>query len=140
MASNTNPSSNASDSPDTSTPVQTASSAYRASVEAQAKLLKGKERYQFLLERKTKELGNLKDRMSEVEAVYFTIPATRSQKERRNSLEKELDEIEESASTVQKQIHVLQQRVQSYEQASRPWQTPVRPAVSTASPDRKSVV
>ena len=87
MASNTDPSSNTSDSPVTSTPVQTASSAYLASVEAQAKLLKGKERYQFLLERKTKELGNLKDRMSEVEAVYFTIPATRSQKERRNSLE-----------------------------------------------------
>ena len=111
-------------------PSQAEVSLYRSTIERQAKNLRGKERYQYLLNRKAKELEGLYDRKSEVKAIYYTISATRSQKERREQLEQELDEIDESIIAVQEQIQTLQQRVQGYEQVGQPWQTPVRPTIA----------
>ena len=116
-----------------SSPSQAVATIYRTAIERQAKSLKGKERYQYLLERKTKELEGLQDRKSETEAVYYAIPATRSQKDRRDQLIQELDEIDESIFAVLEQIQTLQQRVQSFKQTGHPWQTPIRPTAPDVS-------
>ena len=109
------------------------STAYRATIERTAQSLHGKERYQYLLERKTKELDTIQKLKSDKEAVFYTIPVTRSQTERRNQLESELVEIDVSINTIEEQIRTLQQRIQNYEQTSHPWSTPGRTAASTAS-------
>lgn len=101
--------------------------------ELHAKSLHGKERYLYLLKRKTIELDNLRDRKSDKEATYYTITVTRAHKEQRDAITRELDELDVAIIEVQEQVNILQQRVQSYEQVSQSWSTPARPMVSTAS-------
>ena len=116
------------------------SSTFRATIERTALSHKGKDRYQYLLDRKIKELDALHTLKSDKKATYYTIPATRLQRERCESLENELTEIDESISVVDTQIQTLQQRVQSYEQTGQPWSTPGRPTASTVSQEARASI
>ena len=109
------------------------SSAYRVAIKQTAQSLGGKDRYEFLLNNKNKELMAMYKLKSDTEAEYYTLPATRSQTKSREKLEKELDAIDEAIAQAEKQIQTLQQRVQCYEQIGQPWPTSAKPAASTIS-------
>ena len=135
MSSNNNndDQSEASNIPAQSSSGSLVSNAYRSTIERTAQSLHGKERYQYLLDRKTNELKSIQKLKSDQEAIYYTVPATRSQRERRKKLEDELMEIDESIITVEEQIQTLQQRIQSYEQIGHPWPTSGRATALTGS-------
>ena len=110
-------------------------------LETRALRLKGVERYEYLLDRKTKELSDKLEQRSDIEAKMFAHPNTRLNRERRRELEAQLKELEDSIAEVQADISLLQRRVREYQEHSAlPSGTPVHATTVSDTPFAPSAV
>ena len=75
--------------------------------ESRALRLKGKDCYEYLLNRMTRELVEKYEKRSEVEATMYSLPNTCLHESRRRELKKNLKEFEEYIKEAQNDIEVV---------------------------------
>ena len=104
-------------------------------IEQRVLRLKGKERYEYLLNRKTNELKEKKESRADTETQMFALPSTRLNDERRKELTSQLKHLDKSIAEICSDISMIQQRIRGHlAPATLPISTSIHPFATTDTP------
>ena len=81
-------------------------------LERKALKLKGKERYEFLLQRKLQELEDRLAEKEELETRLIVLPCTRLHQDKRKGYEERIERIDEAIKYIRSDLSILERRKQ----------------------------